>query len=80
MHKSGRGKIFKILSRFFKKRKEVRKMQYLDDIMYLLGWVCMIIFGFSCGWQYGFLILAMCFFATAVIFARGRPHGGGKRR
>lgn len=53
-------------------------MKYIDDILYLLGWVCVIAVSFSYDLQIGGAVLGAGCFITSWIFARykrGRHDG-----
>lgn len=50
-------------------RKE-NAMKYIDDILYLLGWLCVVVVGFSYAPQVGGISLGACCFITSWIFAR----------
>ena len=45
-------------------------MKYIDDILYLLGWLCVVVVGFSYAPQVGGISLGACCFITSWIFAR----------
>ena len=55
-------------------------MRYMDDILYLLGWVCLIVCAFSFGWQLGLIVLAAAFWTTAIVWARGSARLAKKSR
>ena len=55
-------------------------MRYIDDILYLLGWVCLIVCAVSFGWQFGLIVLAAAFWATAIVWARGSARLAKKSR
>lgn len=45
-------------------------MKYIDDVLYLLGWVCLIVCGFSYEWRIGLIVMAAAFWATSILWAR----------
>lgn len=45
-------------------------MKYIDDVLYLLGWVCLIVCGFSFAWRLGLIVLAAAFWVTSIIWSR----------
>lgn len=47
-------------------------MKYIDDILYLLGWVCVIAVTSSIDVRAGGYALGAAFFLTSYIFARYR--------
>lgn len=55
-------------------------MKYLDDILYLLGWLCVVTVGFSYAPQIGGISLGACLFITSWIFAnfKGKWYDGDK--
>lgn len=55
-------------------------MRYIDDVLYLLGWVCMIVWAFSVGWQIGLIGCAAAFWTTAVIWAKASAKFAKKSR
>ena len=60
-------------------RKE-NAMKYIDDILYLLGWLCVVVVGFSYAPQIGGISLGAGCFITSWIFARFKSgrHGDNK--
>ena len=55
-------------------------MRYIDDVLYLLGWVCLIVCAFSFGWQIGLIGCAAAFWTTAVIWAQAYAKFAKKSR
>ncbi len=55
-------------------------MRYIDDVLYLLGWVCLIVCAFSVGWQIGLIGCAAAFWTTAVIWAKASAKFAKKSR
>lgn len=55
-------------------------MRYIDDVLYLLGWVCLIVCAFSVGWQVGLIGCAAAFWTTAVIWAKASAKFAKKSR
>lgn len=55
-------------------------MRYIDDVLYLLGWVCLIVCAFSVGWQIGLIGCAAAFWTTAVIWAKASEKFAKKSR
>lgn len=55
-------------------------MRYIDDVLYLLGWVCLIVCAFSAGWQIGLIGCAAAFWTTAVIWAKASAKFAKKSR
>lgn len=51
-------------------------MKYVDDILYLLGWVSIIAVGFSYDIRIGGIVLGIGFFITSWIFARYKSQQG----
>lgn len=45
-------------------------MRYIDDILYLIGWICLIVCAFSFGWQIGLIVCAAFCWVTAFVWAR----------
>lgn len=55
-------------------------MRYIDDVLYLLGWVFLSIYAFSYGWQIGLIALAGLCWMTAVIWAKASAKFAKKSR
>ena len=55
-------------------------MRYIDDVLYLLGWVCLIVCAFLVGWQIGLIVCAAAFWTTAVIWAKASAKFAKKSR
>lgn len=55
-------------------------MRYIDDVLYLLGWACLIVCAFSVGWQIGLIGCAAAFWTTAVIWAKASAKFAKKSR
>lgn len=55
-------------------------MRYIDDVLYLIGWVCLIVCAFSVGWQIGLIGCAAAFWTTAVIWAKASAKFAKKSR
>lgn len=49
-------------------------MKYIDDILYLLGWLCLIAVSFGYDWQAGGIVLGVGCFVTSWMFARYKRH------
>lgn len=50
-------------------------MKWIDDILYVLGWVCAVVVTMSIDWRLGVMILSAACFLTAFIIARYRKGG-----
>ena len=51
-------------------------MKYIDDILYLLGWICVIVTAFTYDLQLGGVVMGIGCFVTSWIFAKyGARHG-----
>ena len=55
-------------------------MRYIDDILYLLGWICLIVCAFSFEWRLGLIVLAVAFWSTAIVWARASARLAKKSR
>lgn len=55
-------------------------MRYIDDVLYLLGWLCLIVCAFSFGWRLGMVVLAAAFWVTAIIWAKASAKFAKKSR
>jgi hypothetical protein len=54
-------------------------MKYIDDILYVLGWLCFVAVAFSYDLQLGGGVLGAGCFVTSWIFARYKARHGDRK-
>lgn len=51
-------------------------MKFMDDILYLAGWICVIVSCWGVDWRMGLFLTGAACMVTAVLFAKW---GGGRK-
>ena len=54
-------------------------MKYIDDILYLFGWLCMIAAGFIFAVEIGIIVSGIAFFVTSWIVAKYKARHGSEK-
>ena len=54
-------------------------MKYIDDILYLIGWICVIVTAFTYDLQLGGVVMGSGCFVTSWIFAKYRARHGDRK-